>query len=109
MKIAISTDKGQVASHFGRCPEFTIVEIKNGEVVSKEAISNPGHQPGFLPKFLSEKGVQCIIAGGMGERAKRIFDDNGVGTIVGIEGEVDSVIKKYNEGKLSGNESYCQH
>jgi len=109
MKIAISTESGQVASHFGRCSEFTIAEVNDSEVVSKDVIPNPGHQPGFLPRFLSEKGVNCIIAGGMGEKAKRIFDDNGIDTIVGVEGEVDSIIKKYLKGKLSDKDSYCKH
>ena len=26
MKVAISTDNGYVSAHFGRCPEFTILE-----------------------------------------------------------------------------------
>ena len=27
MKVAVSTDNGNVSPHFGRCPEFTLVEI----------------------------------------------------------------------------------
>ena len=109
MKVAVSTENYQVASHFGRCPEFTIAEVKDEKIVDKEVIPNPGHKPGFLPRFLSEKGVGCVIAGGMGERAKQIFDSNGIDTIVGVEGEVESVIKNYIGGNLSGSDSYCEH
>ena len=73
MKVAISTDQGYVSAHFGRCQSYTIVEIKEGNVLRMGEIPNPGHQPGFLPKYLSEKGVNCIIAGGMGPRAQGLF------------------------------------
>ena len=59
MRIAISTDGGTVSAHFGRCPAFTIVDIEDGKVLHKEEISNPGHHPGFLPRFLHKKGVNC--------------------------------------------------
>ena len=73
MKISISTDGDFVSAHFGRCPQFTIVEIDEGRVESKEVIDNPGHNPGFLPQFLREKGVKAIVAGGMGHRALDLF------------------------------------
>ena len=33
MKIAISTDGDFVSAHFGRCPEYTILDIENGKVI----------------------------------------------------------------------------
>jgi len=36
MRIVISSDNGNVAQHFGRCPEFTLVDIENGIVEKKE-------------------------------------------------------------------------
>ena len=73
MKVAISTDQGYVSAHFGRCSTYTVIEIKEGQMLSREEIANPGHQPGFLPQYLSDKGVNCIIAGGMGPRAQALF------------------------------------
>ena len=107
MKIAISTDNGQVSAHFGRCPEFTIVTIKDNKVVSQEIVSNPGHQPGFLPKFLREKGVGTIVAGGMGARAQMLFFENGIETIVGIEGSIAETIEKLLKGSLKSSASFC--
>ena len=40
MRIAISTDSGKVAMHFGRCPQFTIVDIEEKKVIRKEVIEN---------------------------------------------------------------------
>jgi predicted Fe-Mo cluster-binding NifX family protein len=108
MKIAISTDGEYVSPHFGRCPYFTIVEIKEGKVASKEIVKNPGHQPAFLPQFLSEREVSCIIAGGMGRRAEALFLEKGIETIVGISGSIEEVIDKLIKGTLKGGESLCQ-
>ena len=108
MKVAISTDNDHVSAHFGRCPSFTIIDIEDGKVSQQNTIDNPGHQPGFIPKFLNEKGVQCIIAGGMGMRATGFFQEYGIETIVGIQGPIGDVVKKLEEGTLEGGESLCK-
>ncbi|MFH1037236.1 MAG: NifB/NifX family molybdenum-iron cluster-binding protein [PVC group bacterium] len=107
MKIAISTDSGQVSAHFGRCPEFTVVGIEDGKVISQEVIANPGHHPGFLPKFLSERGIGAIVAGGMGLRAQALFDEMGMKAVMGISGPLDEVVGKLASGTLQGGESLC--
>lgn len=108
MKIAISTDGNLVSAHFGRCPCFTIVEFEGNKVISKHTIDNPGHHPGFLPQFLKEKGVNVIVAGGMGQRAQILFNESGIKAIMGVSGKIDEVVKQTAEGKLQGGESLCQ-
>jgi predicted Fe-Mo cluster-binding NifX family protein len=108
MRIAISTDDGSVSAHFGRCPFFTIVDIEDSRVAGKETIENPGHHPGFLPRFLRERGVNCVIAGGMGQRAEQLFLEEDIERILGISGTIDSVIDSLIAGKLKGGESLCQ-
>ena len=107
MKIAIATDNGFVSEHFGRCPEFTIVEIEDKKVVTKKTIDNPGHSTGFIPKFLHEQGANCIICGGMGWRAEELFKGFGIKTIVGVTGKVDRAINQILKGMLKGGESLC--
>ena len=107
MKIAISTDGDFVSAHFGRCPEYTILDIENGKVIRKEVVENPGHHPGFLPQFLKDRGVNCIVAGGMGMRAKELFSEAKIDTILGVEGKVQDAIDKLIAGTLEGGESIC--
>jgi predicted Fe-Mo cluster-binding NifX family protein len=107
-KIAISTDSGKVSQHFGRCPEFTLVEIEEGRLIKKEAIPNPGHHPGFLPQFLHDQGVSCIIAGGMGFRAQESFAQHKIQTVLGASGIIDELVKKILAGTLEGGESLCK-
>lgn len=109
MKVAVSTDRGFVSAHFGRCPSYTIFEIEDDNILSREEIPNPGHQPGFLPQYLSERGVRCIIAGGMGPRAQGLFAQQGIEAIIGVQGTVDEAIDKLLRQELVPGEDLCDH
>lgn len=109
MKIAISTDGRTVSAHFGRCPNYTLLDIADGKVLTKEEIPNPGHSPGFLPGFLSQRGVKVIVAGGMGPRAQKLFGERGIQTIIGVQGSVDEVVDLFLQGRLKPGESLCDH
>lgn len=108
-RIAIATEGNEVAQHFGRCQSYTLVDIEDGKVVNKTLIANPGHQPGFLPRFLAEKGAKCIIAGGMGPRAQDLFAEQGIASIIGVMGTVDEVIESYLTNALVAGDSFCSH
>lgn len=108
MRIAISTDGDYVSAHFGRCPLFTILDVDNGRLLRKEVIENPGHQPGYIPQFLHQKGVECIVAGGMGMRAQGFFAEAGIQTILGATGKIDDLIEEIKNGTLKGGESLCK-
>lgn len=108
MKIVISTDQGQVSAHFGRCPHFTILDLENGKLKNKEVIENPGHSPGFLPQYFAEKGIECIIAGGMGMKAQGLFDQQNIEKVLGITGDINGVIERILNGTLEGGASLCE-
>lgn len=109
MRVAIATDNGRVAGHFGRCTEYTVYGVEDGAVVGKQVIDSPGHQPGVLPRFLAEHGVNCIIAGGMGPRAQNMFRDREIDVVVGAAGVVDTVIEDFVSGSLEPGEDQCDH
>jgi predicted Fe-Mo cluster-binding NifX family protein len=108
MRVAIATEGDFISAHFGRCPVFTIVDFENGKVVKKVELSNPGHQPGLIPQFLKEQGVECIITGGMGMRAISLFEQYEIKTLMGISGEVNEVVDQLIRGELKGGESLCK-
>lgn len=109
MKIAVSTDSGQVSAHFGRCPTYTLFDIEDGKILKRAEIANPGHQPGFLPDYLSRMGVGVIIAGGMGPRAQGLFADRNIQTITGIQGDVDEVVDLFLKQELEAGRDLCDH
>lgn len=107
-KVAVATDAKMVAQHFGRCAEFTIAEVEDGKVLSCIVLPNPGHQPGVLPKWLLSMQVQCVITGGMGPRAHALLEQYGIESIVGVSGEVQTVLEAYAAGELQAGDNLCE-
>ncbi|MFX0187545.1 MAG: NifB/NifX family molybdenum-iron cluster-binding protein [Candidatus Hodarchaeota archaeon] len=107
MKIAISSDSGEVSPHFGRAPEFTFITIEDNRVVKKDVFPNPGHTVGNIPQFIDEQGAKCIITGGMGPRAVQFFNQFGIDVIMGVSGNIDDTVEKILNGTLEGGESLC--
>jgi len=110
MKIAVASEGTMVTEHFGHCQNFNIYVVENSKVVSSESIPSPGHRPGYLPNFLSDMGVNVVMAGGMGGGAVEIFNDKGIEIFTGVSGRADEAIQNYISGKLISSGSIChQH
>jgi len=107
MKIAIPTEATNVSSHFGKCENFTIVEIENSKIKSKVIINTEGNQHGLLPTFLAAHGVNVVIAGGMGEGARQNLISNNIEIISGVSGNIDEAISSYMNGNLKSNDVGC--
>jgi len=107
MKIAVASENELVTGHFGHCQNFNIFNVENNVIVDKESIPNPGHKPGFLPKFLNELGVKVIISGGMGGAAVQIFNENDIEVVIGTTGSAREAVEKYNRGELESTGSVC--
>ncbi|MGV8982916.1 NifB/NifX family molybdenum-iron cluster-binding protein [Clostridium sp.] len=107
MKIAIASDGKSVSGHFGHCEGFTIYDVEQGKALNKNFTPNPGHRPGYLPVFLKDLNVNIIIAGGMGEAAQQLFNENGIEVVVGAQGFSDDVVQKYIAGELISTGSIC--
>lgn len=107
MKMAIPTEGTNVSSHFGKCENFTIVEIEDSTIKTKECISTVGHQHGLLPAFLVSHGVNAVIAGGMGEGARENLVKNNIEIISGASGDIDQAINAYLDGSLKSVDTGC--
>lgn len=107
MRIVIATKGSHVAQHFGRCPAFTLLDIENNQVQQRTIIPAPEHRPHYLPRFLDEKGVERIIAGGIGRNARTLFERLGIAMVIGVDEEVDRAIDLYLRGELGAGENGC--
>jgi len=110
-KIAVPVDSnGILDGHFGHCKYFAVFNTSGNTILSEELFDPPIHEPGVLPKWLSEKGVTDIIAGGMGQMAIRIFNRNGVNAFVGAPRiNAWELATKYLKDELNLSENYCNH
>jgi predicted Fe-Mo cluster-binding NifX family protein len=112
MRIAVPVANGQLAMHFGHCEEFAILDVdpESKAVVKKEMVKAPPHQPGLLPVWLGEKGVNVIIAGGMGMRAQTLFAERGISVAVGASGQSpEELALAYVNGTLATGPNICDH
>lgn len=112
MKIAIPTKERKLAMHFGHCDEFAIAEVDatSKTIPEIEYAPPPMHEPGALPKWLNEKGVEVVIAGGMGSRAQQLLAQFGIESIVGsAQGTPEDLINSYLNGRLQSGENICTH
>ena len=109
MIVAISTELERVCPHFGRAPQFTIIQVEDGRLIEKKIVSNPGHSVGNIPKFMYENHVDYMLTGGMGVRAKEFFNQYNIETITGVDGLIEDVIKNILNGNIKdlGGDSLC--
>ena len=112
MRYAVPVAGGRLATHFGHCEAFALFDVDDStsEIIGRETVASPGHQPGFLPGWLAEQGASAIIAGGMGSRAVGLFEENRMQVILGApEGEPEDVVKAFLTGTLAVGENVCDH
>lgn len=110
MKIAIPLAEGKLAMHFGHSKEFAIIEINGSEIKNKEIHEPPPHEPGVLPKWLNDHGVNVVLAGGMGGRALQLFAQQGIKVLTGAPAlPPEELVTQYMENSLQTGTNVCDH
>ena len=112
MKIAIPLTGGRLSDHFGHCEQFALIEadLVSRQIVTRALVEPPPHEPGVLPRWLHEQGVQVVIAGGMGRRALDSFAQNGIAVQAGSAGAApESLAQSYVNGGLGDGLPGCGH
>ena len=109
MKVAIAKDGDFVSEHFGHCNEYALFVVENSKITSQENLVSPGHEPGKLPALLAEHKVTHVLAGGMGPKAVDLFCANNIEVFVGVQGQIETVIRDFMAGKIAQGESSCTH
>ena len=112
MKIALPVSDGKLCLHFGHCERFEVFDVDGDtkQITARATFDAPPHEPGLLPRWLAEKGVECVIAGGMGSRAVAIFKENGVNVVTGAQaGEPGTIVRDFLDGQLVAGANVCDH
>ncbi|MDD4951295.1 MAG: iron-sulfur cluster carrier protein MrpORP [Desulfovibrionaceae bacterium] len=112
IRFAVPVAGGKLCAHFGHCEKFAILDVDAGskKIISARLETPPPHEPGVLPKWIAEQGVNLVLAGGMGARAQSLFTEQGVRVIVGAPSDdPDKVVEQYLAGDLVTGENICDH
>ncbi len=114
MKIAVPCEnelglESMLAEHFGRARYFAIVDVEDNRIRAVEVAEAPlSHSPGELPTMLKEKGVELVLAYGMGIRAVEFFESYGIKVVTRARGKVIEVVKSFLDGKLQIEENWMK-
>lgn len=112
MKIAMPLIADKISQHFGHSENFLITEVDKDakKVISKQLLVPPEHEPGVLPRWLKELGVNCLITCGIGQRAVDLLKQSGVNVIAGIEPQdADTAINHFLNDELESGKNVCDH
>jgi predicted Fe-Mo cluster-binding NifX family protein len=112
MRIAVPLESGVLATHFGHCREFALVDVdqETKTIQSNTTMEAPKHEPGLLPRWLSEKGASIVIAGGMGQRAKMLFAEHDITVLTGAPAKgPQEIVEEYLADSLETGDNACDH
>lgn len=108
--VAIPLAEGRLCNHFGHCQQFAVIRVREGAVEGHELHTPPPHEPGVLPRWLGDLGVDLIFAGGMGHRALTLFAERGIQVIIGAPNlDPEALMKSYLDGNLVSGANVCDH
>ncbi len=109
-KAAVPLASGVLCNHFGHCEKFALLDVADGRIGAMELQLPPPHEPGVLPRWLADLGVNLIIAGGMGQRALSLFAEQGIKVITGAPNlEPEALVQQYLSGSLTTGPNVCDH
>ncbi len=109
-KFAIPTVDGKSCAHFGHCQSFAVVEVDGSDMGVMTFMDPPAHQPGTYPRFLADQGVGIIIAGGMGQMAQSLFQENNIEVHMGVGVEEPRLlVEQFLANELQTGDNLCNH
>jgi predicted Fe-Mo cluster-binding NifX family protein len=109
-RIAIPLENGILCSHFGHCQQFALIDTNNDNITDEALVTPPPHEPGLLPGWLADKGVTDVIAGGMGQRAISLFNQQNINVFVGAPIKSPKALANdLLNNSLEAGANYCDH
>jgi predicted Fe-Mo cluster-binding NifX family protein len=108
--IAIPLENSSLCAHFGHCQQFAIVKVENGTIVEVKEVDPPEHEPGLYPRWISQFGVTDVIAGGIGQKAIQLFNQQQINVFVGAPAKTArELVQDFMNNKLDLSANYCNH
>ncbi|HPC49883.1 MAG TPA: NifB/NifX family molybdenum-iron cluster-binding protein [Kiritimatiellia bacterium] len=112
IRIAIPLAEGKLCMHFGHSETFALIDVDLAQrkIIGRKDLVPPPHEPGVLPHWLAEQGVELILAGGMGQRAQALFGEQNIQVTVGLPAEApETLVGHYLSGTLQAGANACDH
>lgn len=117
MKLGVPSngEKGldeQVGEHFGRVPNYTIVDLETDDV---KVVPNTSHHMGGRgdpPEIMKKENVDVMVCRALGRKAIGLFNQMGIEVYIGAQGTVCDAVESFKNGdlqKADHNDGCQQH
>ena len=103
MRLAIPLLMGRLASRFGHCDEFALIDIDMERRRSTNTTfeRNVPRRRAMFPEWLHARGVRTVIACGIGWKAQAVLADLGIHVLLGAPSEtLDKLVTAFLAGTL---------
>jgi len=112
VKIAVPLQNGKVSGHFGHPDFFSLLSVdsSSNEILDETLRTPPPHEPGRLPLWLAEQGVDVVLACGIGQRAVSLLESRGIEVRTGVPLlSTSEVVQLWLDGTLEPGGNTCSH
>lgn len=112
-KIAIPiTSDNIIEDHFGRCKFYEIYIFSDAnEIIDLKLLESDGKcgcKSNIVDVLVKER-VTDMLAGNIGDKAKKILNAAGISVTRGCSGKSADVILQFLDGKITDSEISCLH
>jgi len=103
-------ENGILDEHFGHCKYFAIIDVQENKIGAQEIVQPPAHEPGLLPKWLADKGVTDVLAGGIGNRAIQNFNNHNINVVAGAPAlPSQELVTGFIDNSITFSSNCCDH
>ncbi len=95
MKIAVPCEGDDINEHFGKCLNFRIFDIQNGELKDKKDVVLESTEPTVVAEFMKNNNVNTVVCGGIGQGAMTELFGHNIVVIPGMKGNIDVAVSTY--------------
>jgi len=101
MKVLITVWNGRISPVFDVAKEGLLINIENGEVVSKDAVSIVYGTCMHKVQFIISEKIDVLICGAVSRRVEMELIDKGIFVYSFVSGDIDEVIKGFIHNRLA--------
>ncbi len=95
MKIAINSSDGRVCPVFGSSRAFLVVDLVDGQEVSRQTYDQIGESVAQQILWLEKNEIDVVICGAIMNSMTEMLRAAGIGVLDRVRGSVDVVLQQY--------------
>jgi predicted Fe-Mo cluster-binding NifX family protein len=101
MKVLITVWNGRISPVFDVAKEALLINVENGEVVSKDTVSIAYGTCMHKVQFIISEKIDVLICGAVSRRVEMELIDKGIFVYSFVSGDVDEVIEGFIHNRLA--------